>query len=1007
MKDCATYGLSAIMFASICLASGQVAAEYDCSGSDYRDTYTPQAPIYKKYYYVTDGTTYKWELQNLSSGADPVMRLYETGYNQLDVDDDSGEDANAPQISWTADFTGYIAIVVHPYDDGYGGSADLLLNGSTSVSGITFDAGVYQVGDIYPLGSPICTLEDGDHVETMFEAGGAEDHEMIVVQGVNASFGDTNQAEFYNDPRSIYENASGGDQNLTFIYSGRNSMFDRELSVALNDVTDDWDYDGVGADLEYEMGTCDSALQESKFDWDCNGYPTQNTDGDGYTDYDEIFHAKESDSSATFPLRLWGALPSQKDVFIEIDHEKELQGDFVANNVDGDWLRYFQQIYAEGSPEDVHNPNGDSGIRIHMDVGKNVPTDAEYYYDRVPWTWVILENEIVGFDGGGSGRTALDSDGKSLPCGNHGVRRLDSMDESRREFFFYGCVNEASGGGNAQTPGLHFSAAIGKGSNNNLFGITTKAAHEFGHNLGLGHGGYDPSTGDAIGIGSKPNYASIMNFDSLGEFSDVNTNSSINPTSVPEVDVMQGHSTSHLTDPGLYGYTVSGDSVDWNRNGTIDSSPVRAHTNWAPPVWGINGAVRKRFEPSNEPEETPAGTRIEIDGNEYVHMFYPQDGQLDVKYAPYVSGCASTLNEKHLGFGECNLNWSHSSLPDLQYGVKTVSAAVYQVTGDSDPHIFLATKDSDDWVTVRELSVHSNGSINVVDEVSTDDPGATDTPEIYPVGGELMVAWRDADASSPQGQIHHSRMQPDGTWSVTAQPLVDGNGDPVTSGQSPVLAHNRKLDLDYMLVTDTGTGDISLRWHDGGNEWVSSSTYQVSSGNAKLQPDTKPDMVWQPNDRVDAPNGEGHWMIVYRKPQATGDSRFFEENYLLRVDQQNGQNSTDTIRGRFDGEWFGGEGISFIHAPGDEYLQAVSLSLAWGGVDNPTANNPSSVYLEYLPFAGGILPVEFSASNDWPELAASVCTSLSQGYGNGFNDYYCAPGALSGGTVAQKNVRCR
>lgn len=246
----------------------------------------------------------------------------------------------------------------------------------------------------------------------------------------------------------------------------------------------------------------DSAVFLDNFFWssdvDCVADTLADTDSDGLLDVWETDGLTLNGEFVDLPAM--GADPEHKDIFVEIDwmgaetaggHTHKPQGAAIALIVDA----------FDNAP--VDNPDGSTGIHLHVDYGSDAP---------LTWgtaaTWGALsdgdelahQEELTNCAAGFSWtdfNTIMDAN--FLPA--------------REAIFHYNLwIHDIcpQWGGTSGVAGVnHNKLIVSLGSWNGSTGTVNQQAgtfmHELGHNLGLWHGGED-------GVNYKPNYLSVMSY---------------------------------------------------------------------------------------------------------------------------------------------------------------------------------------------------------------------------------------------------------------------------------------------------------------------------------------------------------------------------------------------------------------------------------------------------------------------------------------------------------------
>ena len=247
-----------------------------------------------------------------------------------------------------------------------------------------------------------------------------------------------------------------------------------------------------------------------------------------------------------------GANPLKKDLFVEMDYMPGL----LASEEE---LDRITEIFAKLP---IRNPNGTTGINIHLDAGS--ARSAKYNLGG--------GNEIP--------HQQLDSTMEKW----HEIRRAN-MDSERGPAFHYmiwgDAHDEYGSSGLGYIGGLGFVVTVGprfwgKSATSDVRVATF--VHELGHNLGLRHGGIEE-------VNYKPNYMSIMNY-----------RYQLRGIERPDGTKYFGYSTRAYKDldetkldektgfgRNAYGLFYKGspawESIDFNGNGKIDDEPVEADLN--------------------------------------------------------------------------------------------------------------------------------------------------------------------------------------------------------------------------------------------------------------------------------------------------------------------------------------------------------------------------------------------------------------------------------------------
>jgi hypothetical protein len=308
--------------------------------------------------------------------------------------------------------------------------------------------------------------------------------------------------------------------------------------VYVNDAWNDHDGDGLGAQLEADLGTLDSAFD---------------TDEDAIDDGMETMgYQAGSDPPQLLPA--WGASPTHKDLFVEVDWEDD--GGASIGFVDGPGvIQPTADHFAHLRADSIHNPDGLPGVSLHVDNG--VPSSGT--------TW-----------GDWGGFTIIPIQPANTPDAAEAWGIQHTFMQSRIGVFHYALTyTRLAGGAWGYYPGTQ---VMTHRMSQSAF------QEELGHNVGLAH------HGGGRGINCKPNYDSHMNYAFNGEFSDGRfINAVLNPTHLDEtISLGTGNAASvaFLAGPPFF-YTIRADgAIDWNRDGRFDTN-VRAWINY-PAYFGFS-----------------------------------------------------------------------------------------------------------------------------------------------------------------------------------------------------------------------------------------------------------------------------------------------------------------------------------------------------------------------------------------------------------------------------------
>lgn len=920
---------------------------YACNGSTMMSSSSMNYPIYYRFYNLDQGTAYEFELQNPSSGSDSVMRLFkrdlnDSGYHEatteVAVNDDGGV-GYASKINHTPAQSGSYVLVIHGYYTGGLGTGDLWFNGAEDVAGITFGG----------VSANTCALDHDDKIHTMFELGGALNHQLLVVDGYPASpghfYGSDTSSLGWRSVNYSHSSSSGDDDVLLVV--GSADAYSGIVGWTWNDASNDSDGDGLGDTLEDEIGTCPDTATVTGDGWDCSYFTPQDTDNDGLSDTEELLGFTERRFVSlpwgggwyvwqSIPFRLWGADPLQKDVYVEVDYDSNNFGgspDLADEMTDQEYNKLYQ-LFQAGESTDLHNPNGADGLRVHFDV------EGISQYDQPG-------NPALLFNGNGSGQTL---NGASCSGKNYIDRRVDSMHSTRQERFRYMCAFESGGGQSGGEPHLAFKA------NASSAYIT---AHEVGHNIGVKHGGFEALNG-------KPNYISNMNYAfqgarlkgsrspqfSQGELPTLNDVSLCEAYGVGPSEPVD-HLDRDLSAAHKFKVDNTNFQVDWNRDGDFDdcSSPVRAAATWA--TWASPAAHTQGTDSlspgANLVSNAPTLARVDAGGNSYLHVIYPTGGTSDHMRYQFTDFAADCPNSNHLTSGSCG-NWS-TDYSTSWYG-EAVTATTFTLD-DGNTYVFLAVRRPNDELHIFRGTPATNGTLSFTRIKQFSGSSVAGTPDIEAHDDKLQIVWREDDGTD---EIYYAHMSDSGVWTGPLNTYW-------TSNTSPTLARNPANSNLYLLRTDS-SDQLQFLWLSGSSSWSSSSTYALPL-NSSYRTKEKPAVVWHPFDMVADAQGDGYWAIAFEHYT----KGFMELLYFDGSDLE--------VLGKFRSSWYKKAGFDMLYHPDDDNLHAVAYDEETDG--SGTVTNTT---LRFHPYADGIFDYDLEDFNDFSGMAIGICKGFDDVLGD-------------------------
>lgn len=421
------------------------------------------------------------------------------------------------------------------------------------------------------------------------------------------------------------------------------------------------------------------------------------------------------------------------------------------------------------------------------------------------------------------------------------------FDPTRRGLLRYGIITDLSGGGQASGPvqvsGLNHGSLI----------------HELGHTLGIQHWGHN--AWGTQGPDCIPHYFSLMRYGGPWQFSVVDTAATLNPAITVEQETFGPEFTYAPFADEPYNYTVSSNTVDWNRDGSPESGAAEYRTPSLSLYNSSCGAFVQGSQPLSNSDSivgpvdlVRAGNRIYavwVDGTEIKYQFATH-GAMGNK------GCTGSPDPSG---GAC-LTWS--STYTLVAGGTPQGISIYSFEGN----LWTAERSSANQLTIRRNTINGNGTLSQWQSwsMSTQSPSsqASRTPEITQLHtssyvGQLAVLYVDGS-----GLLRRYRWS-GGVWIGAA--MVDTASNPMFVGESPVakawpddfvtgFSSNQKRTAAIIPETDGDLAFFVLEYSSG--RWA-----PVSLG-LDVKTTTKPFLEYRPlRDSTGSatPDFDGHFMI--------------------------------------------------------------------------------------------------------------------------------------------------
>lgn len=891
-------------------------------------------PVFETELQLVRGQTITCETRNLTPGADPVLHLIPPRnairpFAPIVNADDTGTDLNA-RLTYRVQSSGTHRLILRASHGTTAGNADLLCGGQPR--GVQLPVG--------GVSKSMESIRQGETLTTVPLPKAPRAHVVYVLDG---------------EGRLVSRHRSGASESASIAIGARPSlvvMVGSLLAATTGPVrfvrndgaltNHDPDRDGLGSELERDIGTC-STLKEAVGNWDCSrSTDARDTDGDGLFDGDELLGR-----TSTAPFQLlprWGADPKHKDLFVEVDFRARVANDPSAR-MDPKDARVLAAIYADGETDPLlrlahaqalRNPDLQPGIRLHLDTGVDPPPGAP------PEDFVTFGN----WGGHNTVPASCRADGTCVPAEGTVVWRKH-MHPNRFGIFHYALGETVTGG---QAPVHHIALNLP---------ITAPgtAAHELAHNLGLNHFGPDHLGGDA---NCKPNYPSLMSYAYLDQpkfantFSDGFGRPALNNTSLIEQKAVNPSTAAgdryltHLSEVFLFNVDANAGHVDWNRDGVYSAGTVRAYAND-----NGKGCEMTRTNAMDLAGLTDGAIALTRLGLRTMALYSDErTRKLTIEFTD------DPLNCPNPGAGRCGPPFKSSSVDEpWNKGVLSVDAHPIRDRG------------------VRKILVVFRTDAGLFETLLTGDMKLT-PPRRVPINGKALDEFslagsedRTTLAFKNQDRQTVTKLRANeagGVWAAD-EPMRDTSGNLVAK-LSPLGAPGLVEGTDsdgrirlFLAQPEEALGHLRLYVRNS----VTRRWERIAALESEEQSFGRPALAFQPVDPASALKGRLHILSLRR---TDGTNFHVVRHHMLEAFGVGSQGVPKMKSGDHDNSSFFGTGVDFLFEPGvDTNLRAiVATAMARKGVEQPHK-------IQFRPNADGIVDVTMRNRNDWETLGAEIC----------------------------------
>lgn len=901
-------------------------------------------PIAELPMFLRAGSSVVIETRNLSAGSDPVLNLLSPEGVEVAANDNAGNGL-AARITFNVVANGSYTLIVRAKNNSSGGTADIVMNDVTQASNVPF--GGWQ--------QELQRLRLNETVETVkLPLGAGGTHRIYFLKpdriGISrrVSGGGVDNGALYRSPSTVQSARilAGSDGQ-----SGQVRVVRNDAAIAGHDI----DGDGLGDEVEREIGTC-TKLSGAAGNFDCSlATDARDTDGDGLSDRIE-FMGKRTESGG-FPLPKWGASPRHKDMFIEIDFMRR-SGVENANNtilkMTPDVARHFARVYGDSGTTSalvklyhasvLRNPDQVPGISVHLDIGvaPELPGDVTIYGN---WGGYNAVNALKK-DGSPCGSSTSEDDCQGVAAGTsndawHDEAWRTNMNAERLGVFRY-ALGYAGGGGSA---GKGFAAAF----NFHSRAITN---HEWGHTFGLGHNGL--YGGEDIDVNCKTNYPSIMNYAFYSQFeagfSDGRNIGPLNNSALKEWKAVPASNKFYMTilrTEFNYNVDTLQGHVDWNRDGVFapEGQTVRAYANFRPD----NACEFTKYNQLIVGNAQTTGTPVLARLSNRLYIFYVRDGAVKYRYSTSTWNCAEPSDAACGSWGA-----------EKDAGITAIGVDVLKK--DNQLLIVCTTWPGD--IKEKRLTLVSN--IENWSVAATIPGKAAGEPSLAIMpGGVVYLAYKGTDLN-----IHYNKLV-SGSWQPSETAMSNTN-EPIRSTTlwafpaltATYLPWRPGVKALYGLFPDRdGFLDI---WHFdvATSRWQKTDVLEGRPGPIHGRPGT----AWVPARTAN--QYPGKFYLLYSKQSSggvfKGDTRFRMSYVALTRNADGTERRTEKvgIDSYFQNSWYHSYGNSLFYEPGvDGNLRALCVL--------PGDDQSFSVW--FRPLADGIVNFTYRNHNDWDVLRLNLC----------------------------------